>query len=305
MKIAVTGASGFIGQYVVDRFADHGHELVALGRNRDRLVSAFKNMSVACRETDYTVATLCDHFDDCDVVLHLAAKRPASDTDPLDFGEFYGPNVETTQNVLIAATQTDVKRVCQASSISVYAGSRKVPYAEDQRPIPADSYGASKVVCENLGGIAERNYGLDVVSLRIASTYGVGERSQNVLMKFVDLARDNETLTVWGSGSHAPDFIYVEDVVEAFERSIASDVPAGIYNIGSGRHWPIADLARTINTVFGNRGNLVFDESKIENEWQYHMDCSKTAANLGWEPEYSLTDGLRAMREEYNSPAPN
>jgi UDP-glucose 4-epimerase len=301
MKVAITGASGFIGRYVTRRLAEHDHEIVTLGRDRDRLAAAFDDV-VACRATDYGEADLREHLSDCDVVVHLAAKRPVSDPDaPPDFEAFYGPNVRTTEHVLRAAADTGVDRVCQASSISVYGGSRAVPYTEDQRPVPAGAYGASKVACENLGDIVQDSRDLDIVSLRIGSTYGIGERTLGVLMTFVERAREGRTLTVWGRGEHAPDFVYVEDVIDAVQAAILPAAPSGVFNVGSGRSWLIAEVARTVNRVFGNEGNLEFAPEKADDERAYHMDCSKAAAELDWEPSYTLEDGLRDMRERYRS----
>jgi UDP-glucose 4-epimerase len=301
MKVAITGASGFIGRYVVQRLAGRDHAVVALGRDRDRLTAAFDGDRVACRVTDYEEPDLREHLSDCDVVVHLAARRPISDPDatPPNFEAFYGPNVRTTENVLRAAADTAVDRVCQASSISVYGGSRAAPYTEDQRPVPAGAYGASKVTCENLADIVQGSRDLEVASLRIGSTYGVGERTLGVLMTFVERAREGRTLTVWGRGEHAPDFVYVEDVVDAVEAAVAPAAPSGVFNVGSGRSWPIAEVARTVNRVFGNDGNLEFDPEKADDGRAYHMDCSRAAAELDWEPSYALEDGLRDMRERY------
>jgi nucleoside-diphosphate-sugar epimerase len=150
-----------------------------------------------------------------------------------------------------------------------------------------------------LGDIIQLEDKMEVISLRIASTYGVGERAENVLIKFVEQAKENEKLTVWGEGNHAPDFIYVEDVINALERTIYSDAPPGIYNIGSGQHWSIEELARSVNEVFDNRGNLTFDKNRTETEYQYYMDCSRAATALGWTPSYSLLEGLNEMADRY------
>lgn len=297
MEVAITGATGFIGQYVVEQLRSSGHTVVAIGRSKSKLHETFPADHVHVHTSDYTLESLRNGFEGVDAVVHLAAKRAGFDP-TIEETDAISTNVQLTRSVFNAAAAEDISRICQSSSISVYPLSEDVPFFETQRPMPPNMYGLSKVICENMADIQNHNQPIEIVSLRIASVYGHGERSLGVFMKFVEQAKNNQILTVHGQGRNARDFIYVRDVASAVESAITSEA-CGVFNIGSGRPHTISEIAKEINEVFDNGGNLRYNNSINQEVQQYHMDCSKAREELGWVPEYSLNEALKEMRGLY------
>lgn len=297
MKVAVTGATGFIGQYVVERLVSNGHIVVAIGRNESKLCETFPSDSVQLHVSDYQVESLRRAFSGADAVVHLAAKR-AGFNSSINQMETLNTNIQLTRTVFNSALDSNISTLCQASSISVYPLSQKTVFSEDQRPMPPNMYGISKVVCENLADILNHNYPISISSLRISSVYGYGERSLGVFMKFVERARQNKELVVHGEGENARDFIYVRDVARAVEAAIQSN-SRGVFNIGSGKAYSVAEIAEKINEAFGNQNNIRFDNSIDEEVRQYRLDCTKAVQQLNWEPGCSLNEALKEMANLY------
>ncbi len=298
MKIAVTGATGFIGQYVVERLLSSDHEIVAIGRDEMKLRERFSNGSAQIHVSDYGIENLRDGFAGADAVVHLAAKRAGFGSTITQTEPFY-TNVQLAKSVFSAALEENVQNVCQSSSISVYTLSQEIPFCENQRQMPPNMYGLSKVMCENMADILSYNYPMNITSLRISSVYGYGERTLGVFMTFVERARNNKQLVVHDQGKDARDFIYVRDVARAVEASIESNT-SGVFNIGSGKAYSVSEIAMEINNIFENNGNLRFDESVDVEARRYYLDCSKATQQLDWEAKYSLTDALQEMKQLYS-----
>lgn len=298
MKIAVTGAGGFIGRYVVERLAQRGDWVLAIdcvpilyweGGNKIQ----FQQSNLDDRDA------LRWLFRGLDAVVHLAAKRGGLSYDIAGFRPFFEANVQVAENVLLCAAEAGVPRICQASSIAVYSSDNQVPYTETQPPVPRSLYGLSKLVCEHLATLLMRRFPIQVISLRLAQVFGIGEREGLVLVDFVRQARQKETLRVWGQGKSARDMVYVKDVVGAIERALEPDSPGGVFNIGGGRAYSILEIAETVNRVFDNEGHLVLDPSKEERDENFFMDCSLAESVLGWKRLWTLESGLEDMRALY------
>ncbi|MCU4974983.1 NAD(P)-dependent oxidoreductase [Halobacteria archaeon AArc-m2/3/4] len=297
MKVAVTGATGFIGQYVVKRLLSSGHTVVAIGRNETKLRETFSDEPVQLHVSDYEVESLRGGLAGADAVVHLAAKRAGFES-TITQTEVFHTNIQLTKSVFRAALTENVQNICQSSSISVYSLSQDIPFSEEQRTMPPNMYGISKVMCENMADILRHNYDINIASLRISSVYGFGERSLGVFMTFVERARDNKQLVVHGQGKDARDFIYVRDVACAVEAAIESNI-SGVFNIGSGKAHSIFEIATKINEIFDNSGNLKFDKSVDVEPMHHYLDCSKAAHQLDWEAKYSLTEAIKDMKKIY------
>jgi UDP-glucose 4-epimerase len=228
--------------------------------------------------------------------------RPNPQAASFGYQAFFESNVKVTENVIRAAYQAGVQVICQASSISVYSLENTMPFRENENPKPSGFYGASKCSCEHLANIYSKKYSLKISSLRIARVLGFDNKSGGdfMLMNFIKLAKSKKPLSLWGEGKGARDTIYVEDVVAAFERAIAPDSPDEIYNIGAGKAYSHREIAETINEVFDNTGNLIFDSSKEEDTSIFYMDCSKAERLLGWRRKWSLSMALEDLKELSN-----
>ncbi len=298
MKVAITGANGFVGKVVARRLAEAGHQVVAVVWVLDPNKVDFGE-KISCYESDFSRADLAAAFQGADAIVHLAAARTTPEADAKGFQPYYEANVKVAEDVILAACQNGVSKICQASSVAAYSSANVSPYHEGQYPIPLSLYGMSKVACEHLGILYGRRFPLRVVSLRFAQVFGIGEREGLMMPKFVRQAREKQTLRIVGQGVGGRDYVYVKDIAGAIERAIAPEAPAGVFNIGMGHAISVRQAAEAVNEVFENAGNLVFETEKEENKFSFYMDCSRAQAELGWTPAWSLRSGLEDMKLWY------
>jgi nucleoside-diphosphate-sugar epimerase len=296
MKVAITGASGLVGEVAIRRFMERGDEVIAIGRSLDKLQALFAN-NVTCYESDYSREGLGAAFKGVDAIVHLAARRIAP------FSEGYRPfaqaNVQATENLVLAACDNGVDRLCQASSISVYSlQNNTVPFSESEPPVPMSLYGISKLACEHVATIYARRFPIRITSLRISRILGHDRTGQSyMLMRFMQQAKQKETIHLWGEGIGAHDTIYVKDVVGAIEQALKPDAPTGAYNIGGGRAFSHREILQTINEVFGNRDNLAFDTSKQEDTSVFIMDCARAEVELAWRRQWPLREAFEDLKD--------
>lgn len=295
MNIAITGATGFVGKYVVEHFQNKGFDVIALGRNLDKLDKAFDD-SIIKKETDFSFSSLLNVLKDVDAIVHLAAKRFQKDQDPLIIEPYINDNIILTQNILKAAQELNISRVCQTSSIGVYSGKNILPFQELEAPQSITIYGVSKLTCENLGNLFSAKTKVRVTNLRLASLCGIGEKEGVIFTDYLRLALHKKTLGIWGKGETSIDFLYVRDAVSAIEKALLPDSPYGTYNIGSGRAYSVKEIAESINDVFDNEGNLAFFPDKPEGGYKVFMNNYKAEKELGWKPDYTFYEALFDMK---------
>jgi UDP-glucose 4-epimerase len=296
MRIAVTGASGFIGRYLVPALAAEGHEVVALGRDAEGL-TPLVGEGVRVRATDYGAADLAEALKGVNAVVHLAGRRSRRDDDPLAFRPFAETNLDLLETLFFAARDAGVSSIVQASSIAVYSGANAAPYVETDTPVPLNPYGLSKLTSEQLLTLWGGKTGVRTTSLRLAASYGHGERISAVLMKFADAAWRRQTLTVRGNGRIGIDQIYVRDVVQAFAAALAPHAPGGVFNVGAGRVFTLLEMAEAVNVAFGNDGNLRIEDPRDGPAPAPHMRIEAARLGLGWEPRWPLDRALRDFYE--------
>lgn len=296
MKIAITGATGFVGKHLVNYLLDQGHDIVVIGRNIEKLNECYKN-NVDKFKTDYSFESLVKGIKKVDAIVHLAAKRLSRDTDPFRLNPFIDSNILATENLLLAAKENNISKICQASTIGVYSEHNSVPFKEDEFPSPNNFYGVSKLTCEQIANMFSLKTDVKTTNLRLAYLFGHGEREDLVFMKYLALAKKKLTLRVWGSGKTSVDYIYVKDVESAIDKAIQPEAPYGTYNIGSGRSYSMLEIAKAINEVFDNNDNIQLDDSKKERGGNIFMDCSKAKEFLNWEPEFNLYQALKNIKD--------
>ena len=150
--------------------------------------------------TDYSFESLCDGLTVAETIIHLASQTMQRYSDPFRVSLFFAVNITMTENLLLAAKQVGVQKVCQMSSNSVFSSENKIPFNDKDYPIPATIYGVSKVYAEKLCEYFSYNSEVKVISLRLARLFGYGERSSVVFTKYMNLANDEKPPPVWRDG---------------------------------------------------------------------------------------------------------
>jgi len=291
MKILVTGGLGFLGRWLLAE-SSPADELILLTRQSNISDFNFLGRRAVCLQTDYSTADLTDHFRSADAVVHLAAVRPALGL-PSSAYQF---NLDSTENLLAACLQAGVSNVVLASSRAVYGKANPCPWTEEQTPQPDSAYGESKLAVEQIANLYFTRFGLPSRSLRLAQLAGWGERPGYALMNFIQSAAEKRPLHVFAGGADGREYLYVRDAARAVLAALQHPTRHGVFNIGSEQPISILALARLINRIFENEGNLEVDPLAAESGPMYWMSSQKARQLLGWNPHWTLEAGLSEIR---------
>ncbi len=301
----ITGGAGFIGSHIAEELLRRGERVRIL----DNFVTGKKeNLSFISRyslpATRYSLIKgdirdlkTCERA--CrgvDCVLHQAALRsvPTSVKYPREYNEV---NVGGTLNILLAAHKAGVKRVVYASSSSVYGDTHTFPEKEDLLPRPVSPYAASKLAGEYYCQVFSALYGLDTVSLRYFNVFGPRQSLESqyavVVPRFITCLLNNERPPVHGSGKQSRDFTYIYNVVQANLLAAKSrDIGGEVFNIASGRDYPVLGLVDILNKILHKKIKPRFVAPRpgdVERTW---ADISKAKKLLGFSPKVGFVEGL-------------
>lgn len=290
MRIAVTGAGGFMGRYLVPSLALQGHHVVALGRQQAGLTH-LAEANVSLLASDYSQAALLEALNGVDAVVHLAGRRTLREDPSLAVSPFVDANILLTEHLLRAAQHCGVRKVVMASSIAVYSKHNGLPYKESESVRGLNPYGLSKIAGENLLSQWADVVGGSAISLRLAASYGFGERISAVLMRFIDRAGRGEPLVVDGAVNTAIDQLYVRDAVSAITQALSSDV-SGNFNIGAGQAFTLKDMALATSKAFGGASEVHLNGPVLAQAPTPFMDITLARQHLDWTPQWSLADAL-------------
>ena len=266
MNFLVTGGAGFIGSHVCERLLGQGHSVWTLDdlnafyspdikrQTLREIESGGKPFTFVHGDLSHrpTVDSLFQSVR-FDQVIHLAARagvRPSLQEPAL----YQRVNVEGTVNILEAARLSGVRKVTIASSSSVYGVNAKVPFSEEDPIFSAISpYAASKLACEALGHVYHHVYGLDVVMLRFFTVYGPRQRPDLAIHKFAQLISVGKPIPVFGDGSAARDYTYVDDTVDGILAATQKSFGYQVFNLGESQTVTLSHLIQLLENALGQK----------------------------------------------------
>ncbi len=298
-KILITGGAGFIGSHLARALVQGENEVVVF----DNLSTGRKENLRDCPGRITLIEADIRNFErlkeasqEVTQLYHLAAisSVPLSVDDPRTTADV---NVNGTWNVLEACRQNRVKRLIFVSSASVYGAATKVPFKESMSLQANSPYAASKLIGEQLCDLYRRLYGLETVCLRFFSVYGPRQNPHsqyaNVIPAFATRLLKGETPTVYGNGQQTRDFIFVEDVVKAFQAAGKGKKVVGeVINFGSGRQTSVIKLLKLIQQSLGTKISPKFAPIKPGDDPRTCADTTKAKRLLGMKRVTALQAGL-------------
>jgi UDP-glucose 4-epimerase len=297
----VTGGAGFIGSHLVDRIADDGGDVLVVddlsAGKLEHLGSALRTGRVRVHQMDVRAPELIEaaaRFKP-EIVFHLAAQvdvRRAVD-DPAHDASV---NVVGTVNVLEAARASGAGRIVFASSGgAIYGEARKLPVTEKTPRHPESPYGVSKSVVEEYFRYYQAAFGLDYVMLAPGNVYGPRQDPHGeagVVAIFTQAMLERRRPVIFGDGSQTRDFVYVEDIADAFVR--AADRGEGrLINLGSGRETSVRELFDLIARELGFTRRPEVAAAKPGDLERSVIDPATAAKVLDWEAWTPLAAGIR------------
>ncbi|MEX2418857.1 MAG: GDP-mannose 4,6-dehydratase [Acidimicrobiia bacterium] len=309
-KAIVTGGAGFIGSHLVELLVDREWEVLVvddLSSGRiDNLVGARRRGIANIHVTSIDEPELADLVGRFapEVIFHLAAQskvRPSVE-DPLNDARI---NVLGTVNLLEAARKAGVRKLCFASTGgAIYGDGVKLPAKETSVKAPESPYGISKKVVEDYFRWYSEMYGVDYTLLALANVYGPRQDpglEGGVTAIFSLAMLEERRPVIFGDGTQTRDFVFVEDVCDAFHR--AADTAGGQFiNIGSGVETSVLTLYEVLAGITGYPTKPEFAPAKPGEIQRSVLDASRAKKELGWEAWTPLEEGLAKTVEWYRGP---
>jgi UDP-glucuronate 4-epimerase len=303
-RVLLTGAAGFIGSQTADRLLAQGLRVVGVDSFNDAYDVALKrwrasqlsrNHGFELVELDIEDAPALDHLFAAhrfDAVINLAARAGVrySMENPR---VYFTTNTIGTLNVLESMRRHEVRKLVMASTSSLYAGQR-MPF-DETLPVntPISPYAASKKAAEVLCYSYHHLYGVDVSVLRYFTVYGPAGRPDMSIFRFIRWIDEGVPLELFGDGSQARDFTYVDDIAAG---TVLALKPVGyqVINLGGGT-LPVllSAVIEKIERLLGKRAMIVrkeFHAADIKTTW---ANIAKAEEMLGWKPAVNLDEGLR------------
>jgi UDP-glucose 4-epimerase len=308
MRALVTGAAGFIGSTLVDRLLAEGHRVVGVDNLSTGVLSNLDDAlayTVGGRprftlvQADIQAPELADIVEGTnpDVIFHLAAQVDlrASVSDPQFDAR---SNVLGTINLCEASRRAGVRRIVYAASGgSRYGAPTLMPVAEGTPLAPLSPYAVAKLAGELYLGAYAGMYGLAPLCLALANVYGPRQNPHGeagVIAVFGSAMVAGRPVTFYGDGTAARDYVYVDDVVDAFVR--AGEAPlsvTGTYNIGTGRQTTVTDVHRMICAALDEWALPNYAAARTGELQAIALDATKVGEELGWKPVVDVAEGIQ------------
>ena len=306
-KVLITGAAGFLGSHLCDRFIHEGYQVLAM----DNLITGdLKNIEHLFKLQEFEfyhhdVTKFIHIAGDLDYILHFAS--PAS---PIDYLKIPIQTLKVgamgTHNCLGLA-KAKKARILVASTSEVYGDPQVHPQPEEYwgnvNPVgPRGVYDEAKRYMESITMAYHSFHAVDTRIVRIFNTYGPRMRLNDgrALPAFIGQALRGEDLTVFGDGSQTRSFCYVEDMIEGIYRLLNCDYHLPV-NIGNPNEISLKDFAEEILRMTGNKVKIVYRSLPEDDPKQRQPDITKAKKLLGWEPKVSRADGLKKTYDYFRN----
>jgi GDP-L-fucose synthase len=302
-RIAVTGAGGFLGSFVLEQLASHGYDTV-----------------ISVRQKDYDLTHEADAermYADLrpDVVVHLAAEVGGIGANRDNPGRYFFANMAMGLNLIEAARKHGRKKFVQTGTICAYPNLTPVPFKE------ADLWNGYPEVTNAPYGIAKKSllimcqgyrqqYGLNAIYLLPVNLYGPRDNFDlktshiipAIVRKCVEAKeRGDAEIVAWGSGNVSREFLYVEDCARGLVLAMEKYNSPEPMNLGNGREVTIRQAIETIAGLVGFTGKITWDASKPDGQPRRCLDVSRAKREIGFEATMPFEDGLRRTVDWYTT----
>jgi len=298
-RILITGAAGFLGSHLCDRFLKEGYEVIGM----DNLITGdLKNIEHLMKLENFEF-----HHHDITKFIHIAGKLDyilhfASPASPIDYLKIPIQTLKVgsvgTHHCLGLAKEKNA-RILIASTSEVYGDPLVHPQNEEYYGNvnaigPRGVYDEAKRFQESITMAYHRFHGLETRIARIFNTYGPRMRLNDgrVIPAFIGQALRGEDLTVFGDGSQTRSFCFVDDQIEGIYRLLLSDYSEPV-NIGNPDEISILDFADEIIKLTGTDQKIIFEKLPKDDPMQRQPDISRARKVLNWEPKVSRAEGMK------------
>lgn len=304
-RILVTGAAGFIGSHLCEALLADGHLVLGLdafipyyprGLKERNLAPLAAEPGFTFVEVDLRAGHLEPLLEGVDAIVHLAAMAGLVRSWQ-EFEGYMTCNVFATQRLLAAATAVGSPHFVHASTSSVYG---RFATGDENTPLqPISPYGITKLAAEKLVLAYAEQFGLRATVLRLFSVYGPRQRPDMGYNIFIRKLLAGDPITVDGDGTDSRSNTYVLDCVDGIRRALARpEASVGhIFNLGGGEEVNVIQVLEMLEELTGAEAQIVHGPPRPGDQRRTVADISKARNVLGYNPQTSVRDGLRAQVE--------
>lgn len=303
-KFLVTGASGFVGSWIVRSLIEKGEDVSILVRNKKK---AWRISDIADKLAIYEVDLLSPQLEKNvdkikpSVVFHLASYG-ALPGQTVTLEDLIDTNVKGVANLINAVKKHNIQLFINTGSSSEY-GIKNNPMQESDLLEPVNLYGVSKSAATLFCQQIAKKENLPLITFRLFSPYGAYDDSKRLIPYVITRAIKNEPLLL-SSKDNVRDFVYIKDVVLAYLAALNKSInPGEIINLGSGKQHTVYDIVKQIISVTGSRSKLSWGsmpkQSRQIEPKLWLADITKAKEILHWQPTYSLENGLKETIKYY------
>lgn len=305
MKIIVTGGSGFLGTHMIQALQAAGHEVKNIDIRQPKFV-----------EVETVIANILDtekmkeEIKDADAVLHFAGLIEAGESVKHP-QKFVDVNISGTVSVLEAMRENNVKTILFSSSAAVYGEPQTIPILEDDRTIPINPYGMTKLAMEGLISSYVKAHGFTGIALRYFNLYGPMEHHEpesHAMPRFIKQIYEGKEVTVYGTGEHQRDYIHVRDIVDAhlkaLEYALKNQEQYHYFNLSTEQPSTVLEIAHAVEAAMQKIGvdkkaNITHLPERPGDPLVLYASAQKARELMGWEAQVSLSEGIQETVEYF------
>lgn len=311
-KVLITGGAGFIGSNIARALVRRGDKVTVLDAMLPLYGGNLFNLQEIRDEVEFVKGDIRDKelveklVKGKDVIFNLAAQVSYIDSKEKPFLDLDINGAGHLTVLEAVRQQAPGAKVLFSSSRLVYGKILTVPVQENHPTDPLSIYGIHKLLGEKYYRYFTDTYGLHTVSVRIPNPYGPRQQMKHskysIVGWFVRQAMENKTITVFGDGSQERDYLYVDDIVDAFLRLAEKGATGQVYNIGTHERVRFVDMVDAVLAEVGSgcKKHVPWPEDYEKNETgDYVADTGKIKKLTGWEPQINLGEGIKKMVRYY------
>ncbi|WP_148686660.1 GDP-mannose 4,6-dehydratase [Candidatus Nitrosocosmicus hydrocola] len=312
MKILITGAAGFLGSHLSEKYVNEGHIVYGIDNllngnlNNVRTLLHRKNFKfihddIRSRDLYNKIPT------DIDAVIHLAAQIHV-DRSIVNPEETFDINVSGTMKILEYARMNDINKILFASTSEVYGSAKYVPMNEDHPLAAQHPYGVSKIAADRLCYTYNETYDLGIDIIRCFNFFGPRQKDSGyggVIAIFINRVLQNKPPIIYGDGNQTRDYMYVDDAINAYDKVLHSKDNPGKYgiNFGTGTEKSVNEIAELTIKYAGAGENLkaIHVDPRPTEVQRLFADISKAKELLDFSPKIQFEQGISLLMDWYRN----
>jgi UDP-glucose 4-epimerase len=283
----ITGGSGFIGMHLISKLQENGYIVDIFDRKNGQDIKNINDLKKVV-QNNY------------DVIYHLAGLSGSKESNEKKISYFQINTLATINLMELIVNYAPNSKLILSSSRLEYGKPQYNPVDENHKTEPTSAYGLSKLIATQMAQVFGSAKNLNYIAFRTSNVYGPHKEEKffgyNLINYYIDQAKKGKTLLIFGNGNQLRDYIYIDDLVQAFLMAAESKMKQKIYNLGFGEGTTLKNMTKLIiKTV--NKGNIKFvtwpiDYHKIETG-SYVSNISKIKKELGFKPKISFKEGIQ------------